>query len=560
MNETQEMKHCTTLLYLLSAVVLSTCAPQTDTDRIRDERYTESSILKMGRNDYDQALMQVDTAEQQGIMTSEQAILLRVKLALNIKKDFATAETICNHALDSDPAIGNTSFKARLLHLQGTAALKGKRFVEALVASLEGRDIAQELGMPFLEESFNFLVGRCFFELNRETRGLNLMSRALSRTRSLARTKEEYNDLLAMYMDEIYYYSLSGNESKITAEQKTIEELIHRISATDPSADTLSFHLFNHFLAGYIQSMDYVRKGRKDLAKESFLKDVPSFLTGSRVAAMLEADVTAARGDTTGLLRALADIPDITKDTLTLTYVKKMSLLEQAYLTAGDSVKASLYQLRLNNLKSEISEKKHSEKAYILASKYDVLRVAIDSSKQQMKSFRRALLLVSLILITILAVVLASYERSRRRLAGVMDYSEDLKKDMDKLQRKVNLIAKANRMGSSTENAALSNLVEGKQLYLDPSVSRVQVVEMLGCTQKDMTKMLNEIETGLSFPDYIKGLRIKHALSLMKESEDKSISQIANESGFYTLRSFQLAFKSVTGKTPSEFRSDIHKE
>ena len=559
MNETKDMKHCTTLLYLLLAVLLSTCGPRTDTDRVRDERYTESSILKIGRDDYDQALMLVDTAEQLGIMTSEQAILMRVKLALNIKMDYATAETICNHALDSDPAIGNTSFKAKLLHLQGTAALKSKRFVEALVASLEGRDIAHELGMPFFEESFNFLVGRCFFELNRETRGLNLMSRALARTKSLAKTQEEYNDLLAMYMDEIYYYSLSGNESKISAEQKAIEELIHRIAATDPAADTVTFSLFNRFLAGYILSMDYARKGRMDLAEESFPKDVPPFMTDSRVSAMLEADVTAARGDTSGLLHALAGISDIAKDTLTLTYVKKMSLLEQAYLTAGDSVKASRYQLRLKNLKSEISEKKHSEKAYILASKYDVLRVANDSSKKQMRSFRRALLLVSLILITILAIVLASYERSRRRLAGVMDYSEGLKKDMDKLQRKVNLIAKASQRGSSTESAALTDLVEGKQLYLDPSVSRVQVVEMLGCTQKDMTKMLDEIEPGLSFPDYIKGLRIKHALSLMKESEDKSISQIANESGFYTLRSFQLAFKSVTGKTPSEFRRDMHK-
>ena len=67
------------------------------------------------------------------------------------------------------------------------------------------------------------------------------------------------------------------------------------------------------------------------------------------------------------------------------------------------------------------------------------------------------------------------------------------------------------------------------------------------------TKMLNDIHPGLSFPDYIKGLRIAHALDLIKEHPDLTVQQIADQSGFYSISSFERSFKSITGKTPREY-------
>ncbi len=65
--------------------------------------------------------------------------------------------------------------------------------------------------------------------------------------------------------------------------------------------------------------------------------------------------------------------------------------------------------------------------------------------------------------------------------------------------------------------------------------------------------MLNEIQPELSFPDYIKGLRIKYALNLIKENPGLTVQQIADQSGFYSISSFERSFKSVTGKTPREY-------
>lgn len=61
-------------------------------------------------------------------------------------------------------------------------------------------------------------------------------------------------------------------------------------------------------------------------------------------------------------------------------------------------------------------------------------------------------------------------------------------------------------------------------------------------TQKTLTDLINEI-------------RIGHACRLLID-ENQNISQIAYETGFDTLSNFNRNFKKITGKTPSQYRTD----
>ena len=72
--------------------------------------------------------------------------------------------------------------------------------------------------------------------------------------------------------------------------------------------------------------------------------------------------------------------------------------------------------------------------------------------------------------------------------------------------------------------------------------------------------MLGEIEPGLSFPEYIKGLRIRHALKILGENPDISITELADRCGFYTVRTLQRAFLTSTGQTPSEYAKKLKKQ
>lgn len=62
--------------------------------------------------------------------------------------------------------------------------------------------------------------------------------------------------------------------------------------------------------------------------------------------------------------------------------------------------------------------------------------------------------------------------------------------------------------------------------------------------------------TGKKYNEYLTELRITEAMRLLRES-DESIITIAMNVGFGTLRNFNYAFFSVTGRTPSDFRKSF---
>lgn len=62
--------------------------------------------------------------------------------------------------------------------------------------------------------------------------------------------------------------------------------------------------------------------------------------------------------------------------------------------------------------------------------------------------------------------------------------------------------------------------------------------------------------TGMTFLEYLNGERIKHAQSLFR-NPDARVIDIAFDSGFSSISSFNRAFKKITGLTPSQYREEI---
>jgi AraC-like DNA-binding protein len=63
-------------------------------------------------------------------------------------------------------------------------------------------------------------------------------------------------------------------------------------------------------------------------------------------------------------------------------------------------------------------------------------------------------------------------------------------------------------------------------------------------------------KTDLTFMEYVKRVRVGMAAKLLAES-DKRITQICFESGYNNLANFNYYFKSIMGKTPSEYRKSF---
>ena len=87
--------------------------------------------------------------------------------------------------------------------------------------------------------------------------------------------------------------------------------------------------------------------------------------------------------------------------------------------------------------------------------------------------------------------------------------------------------------------------------YRQP-ISLSSVAEAFGYEYHYLSRMLNK-DYGISFSRMVNEYRIDHALRLLEETE-LSITEIASESGFQSIRSFNLSFKKYTGETPANYR------
>ena len=86
------------------------------------------------------------------------------------------------------------------------------------------------------------------------------------------------------------------------------------------------------------------------------------------------------------------------------------------------------------------------------------------------------------------------------------------------------------------------------------NITLSQIAKKFGYNEKYLSHTLHNL-TGIHFRQLLIFYRIDHAKKLLKNRKDISITAIAAESGFYSINTFNRAFKEMTGKSPSEYRN-----
>jgi len=99
----------------------------------------------------------------------------------------------------------------------------------------------------------------------------------------------------------------------------------------------------------------------------------------------------------------------------------------------------------------------------------------------------------------------------------------------------------------------IESLMRDRQFFRRPDLRVADVARELGTNSTYISACLNG-ETGLSFPDYVAGFRVRYAQELLRNYPDKLLSEVAAESGFASEKSFFRTFKAVTGVTPGEWK------
>lgn len=105
--------------------------------------------------------------------------------------------------------------------------------------------------------------------------------------------------------------------------------------------------------------------------------------------------------------------------------------------------------------------------------------------------------------------------------------------------------------GSSSINSAL-NFIKSNYNSFDLNLDSVALSAFM--SKNYFSKIFKET-TGQNFTQYIQNLRISFACELLANSH-RSIADIMEEVGYKDIKHFNILFRKITGKTPSEFRKD----
>jgi AraC-like DNA-binding protein len=100
----------------------------------------------------------------------------------------------------------------------------------------------------------------------------------------------------------------------------------------------------------------------------------------------------------------------------------------------------------------------------------------------------------------------------------------------------------------------LQQLMEKEKPFLQPGFSLPDLADQLGTSLHSISQMINE-RLGKSFFEMIAEYRVEEAKRLLIQKKNIKVEEIAEQVGYNSKSSFNIAFKKITGKTPSEFRA-----
>jgi AraC-like DNA-binding protein len=102
--------------------------------------------------------------------------------------------------------------------------------------------------------------------------------------------------------------------------------------------------------------------------------------------------------------------------------------------------------------------------------------------------------------------------------------------------------------------ASLEQMMTAQKSYLNPNLSLAQLAKRAGCTQAQVSQVLNDKLTR-GFNAYVNEYRIAEVKQLLADEPQLNLDIVAERCGFNSSSTFFSTFKKVVGQTPASFRA-----
>ena len=103
----------------------------------------------------------------------------------------------------------------------------------------------------------------------------------------------------------------------------------------------------------------------------------------------------------------------------------------------------------------------------------------------------------------------------------------------------------------------LNAAIESSKLYRNPKLSLSDLSKSVAISERVISDAINQ-QLGKNFFQFINGYRIEEIKERLKDPANKhlKILSLAYDAGFNSKASFNRVFKSYTGQTPKDYKSE----
>ena len=97
----------------------------------------------------------------------------------------------------------------------------------------------------------------------------------------------------------------------------------------------------------------------------------------------------------------------------------------------------------------------------------------------------------------------------------------------------------------------LDIMMDQEQLFLDPTLDRERLCELLGIEKNRMGRLIQLYSGCQNLPGYVNRKRVQHACRLMLQHPEWTLQAVAESSGIPSMATFNRVFRSVQGMSPT---------
>ena len=248
--------------------------------------------------------------------------------------------------------------------------------------------------------------------------------------------------------------------------------------------------------------------------------------------------------------------------------------LAEIYQKMGNYKQAADLYVQVLEINDTLKARQAQNTAQELAAIYHDQEQKQTIQEQEMANTRKnyILVIVLAVLIGVIAYTVITVRQKRiisqknrslvKQITEAMTYKELYNNEKARLAELTSQNKKDQQSDAPTDLNAMTDeqlfqyvteVIERERLFLDPKFERQTVMDRFQLSKERVGNIFSQSEHA-KLTNYIQQLRLEYAAQLLVEQPERSIVQIATDSGFSSHKYFTDRFRQYFSMTPTEFR------